>query len=480
MRRHRDRISNLTAGIAGAVLVLVVCYLVFGGGVPFGSSGYVLKATFTAQTDLHLGSPVRIAGVNVGTVTAVTRVAGSSSAAVVSMTVDSAGLPIHADATVDIRPRLFLEGNYYVDLRPGTPAAPTLGSGATLPAANATGPVQLDRVLSALTAPIRTNLQTLLRGLGSAFNGRPTAAQDATQDPSQRGLTAGQSLNASLKYASAAFQASAIVNQALLGSRPHDLRGVVAGNAHLFSALAADQGRLADLVTVFNTTMGALAARQQDLSTTVSLLPPTLQATDAALGPLQASFGPTRTFARALTPSIRQLAPAIDAGLPWIGQSTALLSRQELGGLLASLTPAVQNTARSLISTRQLLSGSHQLARCLVTTVIPTGNERISDPPLTTGLQLYQELFQSSVGLASIAQNFDGNGRYVRSTAGGGADRVATGALPGAGPLYGNAVLAPLGTRPAFAGTAPPVRSDVACGTTGAPNLNAARTGVGP
>ena len=60
-----DRVSNLVAGIVGAILVLAVCYLVFGGGLPFGSSPYVLKATFTAQTDLHLGSPVRIAGVNV-------------------------------------------------------------------------------------------------------------------------------------------------------------------------------------------------------------------------------------------------------------------------------------------------------------------------------------------------------------------------------------------------------------------------------
>ncbi len=51
-------------------------------------------------------------------------------------------------------------------------------------------------------------------------------------------------------------------------------------------------------------------------------------------------------------------------------------------------------------------------------TVIPTGNERISDPPLTTGLQVYQELFQSAVGLAGVGQNFDGNGRYVRSVGG--------------------------------------------------------------
>jgi hypothetical protein len=226
--------------------------------------------------------------------------------------------------------------------------------------------------------------------------------------------------------------------------------------------------------------MAALASRQQDLSTTIALLPPTLRAADSALGPLQASFAPTKQFARDLTPSIKQLDPTITAGLPWVAQSTALMSPSELGGLLADLTPAIQGTAATLNASKALLRGSDALARCFVHTVIPTGNERIQDPPLTTGLQAYQELFQSAVGLAGTGQNFDGNGRYVRSTAAGGADRVATGSLPGGGPLYGNAVLPPLGTRPAYPGSAPPLVSTIPCYKNAPANLNAAKTGVGP
>jgi phospholipid/cholesterol/gamma-HCH transport system substrate-binding protein len=399
---------------------------------------------------------------------------------VATMAIQPNALPIHADATADIRPRLFLEGNFYIDLHPGTPEAPTIASGATLPAAQTTGPVQLDRVLSALSSNTRANLQTLLQGLGQSFNGRPTAAQDATQDPSVRGLTAGQALNASLKYAAGAFKASTIVNAALLGQKAHDLSGVVAGNAHLFAALASSQSRLADLVTTFNVTMGALTARQRALSTTISLLPPLLRSADSALGPLQASFGPTREFARELTPSVKQLDPTIGAGLPWLAQSTALLSPSELGGLLSSLTPAVQGTASTLISSRALLSGSDALARCFNHTVIPTGNESIQDPPVSTGLQVYQELFQSAVGLAGTVQNFDGNGRYARAAPAGGSDRVVTGSLKGSGPLYGNAVLTPLGTRPAYPGKQPPLRRDVPCMDSSPPNLNSAKTGVGP
>ena len=58
-----------------------------------------------------------------------------------------------------------------------------------------------------------------MQGFGASLNGQPTAAQDASQDPSVRGLTAAQALNKSLEYSAGAFKASAIVNQALLGHR---------------------------------------------------------------------------------------------------------------------------------------------------------------------------------------------------------------------------------------------------------------------
>ena len=481
MRRRRARISNVAAGAIGVLLIVAICWVVFGGPLPFSGGGFKLKAVYTSQTELHLASPVRIAGVNVGKVTGIEHIGGDSPATLVTMSISSEGLPIHADATTNIRPRLFLEGNYYVNLAPGTPQAPALSSGATLSSPHNSGPVQLDRVLSALNSNARANLQTLLQGLGSTLNKVPTAAQDASQDPSQRGLTAGQSLNESLKYSANAFKASAIVNQAFLGEQPHDLSGVVAGTEKFFSGLAADQNALSGLVTTFNLTMRALANRQQDLSDTIALLPGTLQATNNALGPLQASFGPTRRFAAAILPGVKQTGPTIAAGLPWLAQARALVSQDDLGGLLTYLTPAIQDTGTTVVSLNQLLHGSRQLAVCFTHTIIPTGNERISDPPLTTGLQNYQELFQGAVGLASASGGFDGNGRYVRSTLGGGDLRVAsaTSKVSG-GPVYGNAVLPPLGTRPAFTGTAPPINRNVPCGREAPAALNAARTGEGP
>jgi virulence factor Mce-like protein len=480
MRRHQPRISNFLAGVIGAVVIAVICYLVFGGGLPFQGSPYVLKAMFTSETQLHIPSPVRVAGVDVGQVVAVKRIAGSGQAAVVTMNIDNNGLPIHANATIHIRPRIFLEGNFYADLSPGTPGAPELASGSTLPAANTSGPVQLDRVLAALNSNARANLQTLLQGLGLALNAPPTVTGDATQDPSVRGLTGGQALNLSLKYSAAAFRGSAIVNQALLGTQPHDLSRVVSGNEEVFRGLAASGNQLSSLVVNFNATLAALASRQQALSQTIAALPPYLRATDAALGPLNASFGPTKAIAAALIPGVNQLDPTIGAALPWIAQATELMKPSELGGLLRLLTPAVQDTASALSSTKSLLNGANLLAQCISHNIVPAGNEVIQDPPVGTGLPVYQEFFQSAVGLAGASQNFDGNGRYLRATAGGGSDQIQSSPVPNGGPLYGNAVLPPLVTRPAWPGHAPAINSGLACYRNEVPNLNQVSTGGTP
>jgi virulence factor Mce-like protein len=470
----------LAAGIIAVVVIAVAVYATFGGSTPFAGSPFVLKAVFTSETQLHIPSPVRIAGVDVGQVTAVHRVGDGSQVAVITMDINRQGLPIHADATAGIQSRIFLEGNFYVALAPGSPNAPVLSSGQTLPAANTAGPVQLDRVLAALTSNARANLQTLVQGFGNALNETPTEAQDASQDPSVRGLTAAQALNRSLNYSAGAFRASAIVNQALLGIQPHDLSGAVLGNEEVFRALAARGNQLASLVSTFDSTMGALAARQQDLSATIAALPPLLRTANRALAALNGSFGPTQTFAKAILPSLTQVDPTIGQALPWLAEATALVAPSELGGLVKDLTPAVHETASALQSTRALISQSDALARCVTHNLVPTGNEVIQDPPLDRGTPVYQELFQTSVGLGSAAQNYDGNGRYLRSNPEGGSSPVQTSNLGSQGPLFGNAVIQPLGTRPAWPGHAPPLNSTRACYQNAAPDLNQASTGAGP
>jgi hypothetical protein len=84
------------------------------------------------------GDPVRIAGVNVGAVTAVTR---TTQGATVRMRVrirpawpvELGACPPHMDALIRVRPRIFKEGDFFLDMRPGTYEAPEIEEGARLP-----------------------------------------------------------------------------------------------------------------------------------------------------------------------------------------------------------------------------------------------------------------------------------------------------------------------------------------------------------
>ena len=80
------------------------------------------------------------------------------------------------------------------------------------------------------------------------------------------------------------------------------------------------------------------------------------------------------------------------------------------------------------------------------------------------------------VGLAGEGQNFDGNGMYVRFQPGGGDQTVSLGASGGlTDKLFANAVLKPLGTRPAFPGKRPPYKPDVPCYKNAAARTSTAR-----
>jgi phospholipid/cholesterol/gamma-HCH transport system substrate-binding protein len=190
----------------------------------------------------------------------VTSVEAKGNAAQATFTIDDQGLPVHKDATITIRPRLFLEGNFFLDLQPGSPSAPDLSSGATIPVTQTQTAVQIDQVLTSLQKNTRNSLQKALAGYGATLNQKPTPAEDATQDPEVQGLTGAEAINKTFRYGGQAGKGTAIVNQALLGQHPHDLSNLIRGQRDLFTKLASTDGSLSDLISNFNTTAGALAS----------------------------------------------------------------------------------------------------------------------------------------------------------------------------------------------------------------------------
>jgi phospholipid/cholesterol/gamma-HCH transport system substrate-binding protein len=253
------------------VLVIAGTYLAWTKTLPFQST-YTLHAVFKNAANIRKDSPVRIAGVNVGKVESIKSVCDNgltancaSNYSDVTFSVDSNGQPIHSDAQLQIRPRIFLEGNFFIDLSPGSPSSHSLSSGDTIPLTQTSTAVQLDQILTSLQAPDRANLQKLLEGYGTALTHKPTAADDATQDPLVQGKTAAEAIAQSFDYGQTAARDSAIVNEALQGTTEHDLSNLISAQARIFGALSGHESHLQGLITNFNTVTGALASQSDNL-----------------------------------------------------------------------------------------------------------------------------------------------------------------------------------------------------------------------
>ena len=70
-------------------------------------------------------------------------------------------MTLHRDATAAMRPHTLFEGSNFVDLSPGSPSAPLIEEGATIPRAQTRNYVTLDKALRVLRPDIRENLRTL-------------------------------------------------------------------------------------------------------------------------------------------------------------------------------------------------------------------------------------------------------------------------------------------------------------------------------
>jgi phospholipid/cholesterol/gamma-HCH transport system substrate-binding protein len=481
--RFSWRPSNTLIAIVFILIFTVGPYLAFTKHVPFTSYGYELKATFANSANISKNSPVRIAGVDVGKVIASER---DGNATTITFTVDGSGRPIHDDAFAAIRPRIFLEGNFFIDLDPGSPSSPDLGSGDTIPVSHTSTAVQLDEIFTALQSPVRADLSRFLEGYGTAFTHEPTAAEDLTQLPEVHGLTGAEAFNNVLKYGGDAGRYSSQVTNALLGTEQRDLSRLVANAGRSFGALASNESDLQGLIENFNVFTGALAAQQANLATTIRLAAPTLKTARASFVSLNRTLPPLRTYALQLTPAVAELPGLISASKPWLAQTRPLLSGKEAGGvakLLAESTPGLAGAAQA--GKALTLPQINQLSLCTTKVLVPTANQVVNDR-FSTGGPNYREFLYTLANFAGQSQNFDGNGPYFRIQGGGGAQLV-TQENPNPNPdfrmlekdLFAYTAATPIGTQPQLGGK-PPLKPDVRCYTNPVPDVNGALGQVGP
>jgi phospholipid/cholesterol/gamma-HCH transport system substrate-binding protein len=477
--RFKWRPSNALIAVIFLLIFTVGPYLAFTGHVPFTSYGYQLKATFSNGVNIATNSPVRIAGVDVGRVIATER---DGDATTVTFTVEGKGRPIHEDAFAAIRPRIFLEGNFFIDLSPGSPSADELDSDETIPVSHTSTWVQIDEVLTALQTPVRADLSHLLQSYGQALTHKPTAAEDQTQLPEVHGKSGAEGLNGGLRYGGDAGRYSAQVTNALLGTQPHDLSRLIAGTGRAFAAFSQNEEDLKGLIVNFDIFTGALASQSANLSTTIHRLAPTLKEFHGSLVSLNQSLPPLRAWAIEMNPAVAELPDLIRAGRPWIKQARPLLSGREAGGtakLLREGTPGLAGAAQAgkAIALPQL----NRISLCTTKVIVPTGNQTIEDQ-FSTGGPNYREFLYTFTNFAGWGQNFDGNGPYLRLQPGGGdvlvEQRNPHGNLSTDKRDYAHTIAPPLGTQPQLGGR-PPKKPDVRCDSNPVPDLNSGLGTVG-
>ena len=448
-------IAAFKAGLVFMVLMLIVVYFAFSKANPFARP-YEIYAVFDNANDVKQRSPVRIAGVEVGKVKEIKPIPDSGGKARVKIVIESKGLPIHRDAKLKVRQRIFLEGNYFVDLEPGSPSEPELHSGDTIPPEQTDSPVQFGQVLTALQDDTRRDLQTFLREYAKGTSGRGA-----------------EGFNLAVHYWEEAYRNTAISTRSTLGTGPGDLQRVLKGQGKAFGALSKDEEALKLLVVSLNRLAAAFASQDGNLRATIPALRDVLKVGRPALASLNHAFPTLRAFARDALPAARSSSPTLDVQIPFITQARRLVSRDELGGLVHDLKSTVPYLAR--LNSRQTLSleQTRALASCQNSVLLPFSTTTIPDPDFPDNADpYYKQAPRALVGLSGESRMHDANSPFFRVLAGAGPTTLVSTGESGE-QLFTQLDLPVDGVRPAKPTNRPVFRPGVACETQEPPDMAA-------
>lgn len=243
--KHVIQFGTFTAGLTG--LAMFLASNMNSSGLPW-SPRYEVKAEFSNADVLLKDQDVRISGVQAGKVSDV--VPESNGHVLVTMVIDKKYAPIHSDGSAKVRP-FTLIGDKYVDIDPGSSAAPALPPGATIPIGQTSIPIELQQVLNILDTDTRTRMTQLLTQGGAALSGRgETVAQVLQQLPQlERSLTS---------------------TLLVTDSKTQTLDHLLSSADGLLTSLAQSQAQIESAVNSSDQLLGALAGDRDVITQTVN------------------------------------------------------------------------------------------------------------------------------------------------------------------------------------------------------------------
>lgn len=455
-----ERRSLAAAGIA-VVLLAIAVYAATSRELPFGEP-FEVRGVFSTSSQLRSGNPVRRAGVQIGKVTGVA--AGPGGTSVVTMELgDSAHL--RSNAALAIKPRLFFEGNFYVDVSAGTPAAPPLEDGTTIPLQRTSVPVQVDQVLSTFTEPVRDALTGLVDELATGLGGAP-------------GKRGSDEIRRATRELDAALVSVEQTARATQGTEAGDLHRAVGSAADFTDQLARDPDALAGVVADFDRVAGALSADPASLSASIRSFDEVLRVAPASLREIDAALPVLTRFAEDLRPGLRAAPAALDETTGLLRELQLASRPGELASLVRDLEPLTANLPALQPPLARGLGLLDKAAQCVNRTILPALDTKLPDGPNSTFRPVWQDILHLGANLLGSSAGFDGNGGTLRLGLSEGANALQE-YIPGVGEVIGNGEYE--GVNPIWlgAGVQPEFRPDAWCKDQKLPNFGArARLGT--
>ena len=292
MQKQPPTLGRLFVMVAFALScfgLLLFMWLAFGGPTPLAPKGYRFKTSFGEATQLAKEADVRISGVSVGKVKALTTTPEGRSQTVIEL--DSRYAPIPKDTRAILRQKTLL-GETYVELTPGHKSSGFLPEDGTLPASQVSDTVELDEILSTFDAKTREAFQTWLQGQAAGLQGQ------------------GKNLNSALgNLAPFAVDTNTLLR--ILKAQSTDVRGIVNGTGDVFNALTARDDQLASLISNSNAVFSTTAQQSEDLQALFKALPTFEKESTQTVKRLTQFSRDTNPLVTQLRPVARELSPTL-------------------------------------------------------------------------------------------------------------------------------------------------------------------------
>jgi phospholipid/cholesterol/gamma-HCH transport system substrate-binding protein len=292
---------------------------------------------FTSAQGLGaIGRDVRVAGVNVGDIGEVKR---DGDNAIVQINLDE-DIPLHADARADMRPHTLFEGSSFIDLSPGSPSAPTLEPGETIPIEQTSNYVTLDEALRILRPQIRESIAELAEVGANTLEGKAITGIQTT-----------------LKNSPELMRDLRGPVRALQGARRVELEGAISGMSRTVDAVADREADLIPLANHVNRTATALTVDGgAPLDQTLAVLPAALRDLRDGAPELTGLVDRLDRFSAPVADALPDFTDAVGGATPLLAKSIPVLEGvtpligdlRKISGRLADASPSLANLMTTL------------------------------------------------------------------------------------------------------------------------------------